>query len=236
MTNVLIIEDDPMVAMLNQQFMEQQPQTTIIGNVRHVVDARNILKTYHVDLILLDVYLPGITGIDFLSELHHSKQTIPVIMITAANDIPTVKDAIHYGVIDYLIKPFTFERFTLAFSKYLELSRVLSNHDTTTQTHLDTYFTRQITHSNTKKTTLPKGLSKLTLKKVVSQIDLETEPFSTDILAKKIALSRISTKKYLVFLAEIDYISEEMEYREVGRPITLYDKKKITDCKIHSFI
>ncbi|AOA00814.1 response regulator [Carnobacterium divergens] len=229
MTKVLIIEDDPMVAMLNQQYIQQLSAVEIVGNVRNVADARVILDHETVDLLLLDVYLPGMTGIEFLAELHETKKELSVILITAANDVATVKEAIYYGVVDYLIKPFTFERFKVAFTKYLELNKVFQEDEKTNQTRLDKFFNvGQLSEQRATQAheDLPKGLSKLTLKKIQAQINQEKIHFSTESLASKVGLSRISTKKYLAFLAEIGYLTEEMEYREVGRPITLYKKNK----------
>ncbi len=72
---------------------------------------------------------------------------------------------------------------------------------------------------------LPKGLSRLTLKKIMSEIEKFKQPFSTETLAKQVTLSRISTKKYITFLLELFILDEQMEYQDIGRPITLYSLK-----------
>ncbi|RST96398.1 response regulator [Vagococcus vulneris] len=214
-----------MVASLNQQFIEQLFKVNILDNVRSVDEARHILSQQPVDLMLLDVYMPGTTGIEFLRELKQRDQQIPVILITAADDQETVNQAINYRVVDYLIKPFTFERFKLAFNKFLALYDVTHQLGRTNQAVLDQFFNHVVSETKpveARHSVLPKGLSRPTLEKIVHQINQMADLFSTEELAEKVALSRISTKKYILFLLDIGYLNESMEYRDVGRPITLY--------------
>ncbi|MBO0478574.1 response regulator [Vagococcus fluvialis] len=224
---ILIIEDDPMVASINQQFIEKIKLNTTIKNVRNTEEGLKIIQSENIELILLDVYLPGMSGTDLLKELNKIGIQIPVILITAADDSATLNDALSYQVIDYLIKPFTFERLKLAINKYDTLHDIIDHNKKTDQSALD-YVFNGIT--NTSDTTLfekelPKGLSRLTLKKIMSEIEKFKQPFSTETLAKQVTLSRISTKKYITFLLELFILDEQMEYQEIGRPITLYSLK-----------
>lgn len=91
MIEVIIVEDDPMVAMINQQFVERYGGFRIVATVRSISELWNVLNKNKPDLILLDVYLPGETGIEFLQNIRQKQLSIPIIMITAANDIPTIK-------------------------------------------------------------------------------------------------------------------------------------------------
>ena len=221
---ILIIEDDPMVASLNQQFVENILPKAHIENVRQTKDGLKIIQREKVRLILLDVFLPEQTGLEFLKELHELEINIPVILITAADDMHTLEEALKYNVIDYLIKPFTFERFKLAFQKFDILDEMTDKKTTTSQQALDAFFNqttvkKEEIHCGEE---LPKGLSKLTFSKVIEGIKTMEQPFSTENLSKEIALSRISTKKYITFLTEIAVLGETMHYREIGRPITLY--------------
>ncbi|WP_423253563.1 response regulator [Melissococcus plutonius] len=209
MTQVLIVEDDPMVAMLNQTFIEKFSNMKIIENVRTASEARKIIELNEIDLLLLDIFLPGDTGIELLSWIRMSKkENIAVILITAADDVGTVKAAIRYGAIDYLIKPFTFERFQFAVEKYLKLIDATQGNKTD-QSTLDRYlnasdsFNNETTQTEKNRIILPKGLTKLTLKRVYQGIETFNETlFSTKELSIAIQLSRISTKKYLQFLVD----------------------------------
>ena len=234
---ILIIEDDPMVASINQQFVEQIQPQCIIKNVRNTEDGLHIIQTENVQLILLDVYLPGMSGTDFLKKLTQLGIQIPVILITAADDSTTLTDALNYQVIDYLIKPFTFERLKTAFKKYDTLHKIIEEHKKTNQSDLDSVFNNLHTYQTKKaETDLPKGLSRLTLTKILSQMEKIEQPFSTEALAKKVALSRISTKKYITFLVDIAALTESMDYPDIGRPTTLYRLNATLKDKIDPFL
>ncbi|WAA08669.1 response regulator [Fervidibacillus albus] len=241
MIEVVIVEDDPMVAMINQQFVERYGGFTIMAKVGSISELWDVLDKHEPDLLLLDVFLPKETGIDFLQTIRQKQLSIPSIMITAANDIPTIKRALEYGVIDFLIKPFTYERFTVAmekFNQYYALTTKCKKTDQETLDQLlcqkgDTYGSVECGHGLA--STLPKGLSKLTLKKVLCAIEQQTTAFSTEHISKIIGLSRISTKKYLLFLQEIGYLRTELHYLSVGRPITVFYIEKEKEEVIKSF-
>lgn len=223
--NILIIEDDPMVAQLNEQFLKDMPAVTVVGNCRTTKEARDVIKSGNVNLLLLDNYLPQQTGIDFLTELRQENHHIDVILVTAANDMETIDAALSLGVLDYLVKPFSSDRFHMAIKKAMDRRRIMAQFSNTNQENIDKLFHEQVNQKNIlsfNEDSLPKGLSKLTMKKVLQHIELETEAFSTEQLAKKVGISRISTKKYLSYLVETNTLAEHMEYQDIGRPITRY--------------
>ena len=125
--NVLIIEDDPMVAKLNEDFLKTIPTINIVGNYRTTQDAKKLLQEKRVEVILLDNYLPNETGIEFLAELRKENNQVPVILITAANDIETIQQALALGVIDYLVKPFTAERFLSSIQKVMNQKKIIQS-------------------------------------------------------------------------------------------------------------
>lgn len=225
--NVLIVEDDPMVAKLNEDFLKNIPTTYVVDSCRSTNEATTALHTHEVDVILLDNYLPNQTGIEFLSELRKQKNKVSVILITAANDMETIQKALALGAIDYLVKPFTVERFSLAIQKVINQKKLLSQLDHANQENIDALFNEQPTKqhlSSPLSENLPKGLARLTMEKVIQKIEEEELPFSTEELAKKIGISRISTKKYLIFLVDSHYLTEHIVYQEIGRPITRYKR------------
>lgn len=167
MTNVLIIEDDPMVAELNRTFVESIPNMNVIESFRNVEEGKKYFRQKNADLLLLDVYMPGESGIHFLSWLRQQGNDIPVILITAADDIETIKNVIRYGALDYLIKPFTLQRFQLAIEKYLAFSQTIQTTEKADQKLIDQVFNHTTPiHEIPSFIDLPKGLSKLTLKKI----------------------------------------------------------------------
>ena len=119
MYNVLIVEDDPMVAMINEQYVCKNPQFVVAASCRNGQEALDFLDANNVDLIVLDVFMPYMDGIETLKKIREKKISSEVIMVTAANDVATLEDTLHLGVIDFLIKPFAYERFQIALEKFL---------------------------------------------------------------------------------------------------------------------
>ena len=122
---VLIIEDDPMVAMIHKEYFKRKEFSNDLNHVSSLEEARNYLATNDVDLIILDNYLTDGQGVEYLPEL----KGYPIIMITAANDIQTVEAALTNGVVDYLVKPFTYERFSQAVDKVQDYVSLLSKEE-----------------------------------------------------------------------------------------------------------
>ncbi|MEH7463588.1 response regulator [Bacillus thuringiensis] len=228
MIKVIIVEDDPMVAMINRQFIERFEGFRIIASVGNIGELWNVINKNVPDLILLDVYLPGETGIDFLQAVRQKSLSIPIIMITAAHDIPTIKKSLECGVIDFLIKPFSYERFELAIENFLQYHSLTTKLEETDQDTLDQILIKERVPSLANpackelRSKIPKGLSKITLKKILHVLVEQEGYFSTEDITKEVELSRISTKKYLLFLNKIGYLSEELKYLAVGRPITVF--------------
>lgn len=113
MINVLIVEDDPMVAEFNRKYMEQVEGFRCGGWASSVEEARKFIAEQAIDLILLDVYMQESNGIDLLSFIRETGVNIDVIVISAASDMNSVKKAMNFGAVDYLIKPFHFNRFLI---------------------------------------------------------------------------------------------------------------------------
>ena len=90
---ILIVEDDPMVALINKRFLENMGFKDILGPVQTEEEIIKVLDKENIDLILLDVYLPKKNGIDILKRLRYKKYLTDVIMITAANSVEEVKRA-----------------------------------------------------------------------------------------------------------------------------------------------
>ncbi|MED3724741.1 response regulator [Priestia filamentosa] len=221
MIRVLIVEDDPMVAEFNKRYLEEIEGFELAGVAYSVDEALGKLQDTVVDLILLDVFMPERTGLELLDEIRKQHKKIDVILITAASEVDKVQTALRYGAVDYLIKPFEFDRFNRALVSYREKRAFFDMQTNVKQEDLD-----QNILSRTQKTvteSLPKGLTKSTLKILLAAIEnMEKDPFSTDDVAEDVGISRVSVRKYLRFLTDIHVLEEKMTYGTVGRPVYLY--------------
>lgn len=110
--NCIIIEDQPPAQRILKKYINDIGTLTLKGTFSNAIDATTFLKTESVDLIFLDIHLPKISGIDFLK----MQQNPPhVILTTAFADYAL--ESYEFSVVDYLLKPFSFQRFVKAVSK-----------------------------------------------------------------------------------------------------------------------
>ena len=235
MIKVLIVEDDPMVLEINSSYLNQIQGYKLAGKVTSVKDALSFLEENEVDLILLDIYMPEQDGLTFLTHIRSSQKDIDVILITAASDKKSIHRAIQNGAVDYIIKPFRFERLKQALVKYKEHRRLLMDKTNINQEELD----RLINNPNRVFTKVlpPKGLTKHTLREIWNYIQSKNgEEFSTEELVEVIGISRISIRKYLAFLEDINVLSSHLSYGNIGRPLTMYNCKVENEESVKPYI
>ena len=139
MYKVLIVEDDPMVAMINEQYILKNKDFCVCGTCKNGVEALDFLRKNLVDLVLLDVYMPLMNGREVLEEIRNSKIETEVIMVTAANDTSTLEETVHLGVVDYLIKHFSFVRFQNALEKFTAQHQAFKEKNTMDQNFIDNF-------------------------------------------------------------------------------------------------
>ena len=118
MYRVVIVEDDPMVALLNRTYGERDPRFRVVQPFQGGRAALEWLEQNPAELAVLDVYMPLLTGAELLRELRRRGIGIDAVMVTAANDGATVDTLLKMGVVDYLVKPFTVERFQQALDTF----------------------------------------------------------------------------------------------------------------------
>lgn len=110
----LIVDDEPLAIQLIKKHLEHFNQFDVIAECENAIDASLILQSTDINLIFLDIHMPEISGIDFIKSL----QNKPDIIITSAYKEYAV-DGFDLDVIDFLLKPITFNRFFKAINKYL---------------------------------------------------------------------------------------------------------------------
>lgn len=219
MINVFIVEDDPMVLEVNKSFLEQLTFFQYIGHADTGEKALKYMSNNKVDLVLLDIYLPGMSGVDLLYEIRKANIKTDVIAITAARDSKTVHELFRLGTIDYLVKPFRFERFEVALKNYEKMWDKLRNGNALSQADIDAWGD----HNKALRTqSLPKGLSDTTLKQIFLGLSKQQNPITAEGLANSLGLARVTVRRYLEYLDTEGRIKVEMKYGSVGRPTHYY--------------
>lgn len=223
MIKVLIVEDDPMVAEINKRYLQDMKGFRLTGMVHTVKDAIDFLQKETVELILLDVYMPGDSGLVLLKYIREHHLEMDVILITAAGEKDKIQTALRLGAVDYLIKPFEFDRFQQALLKFQDKYMFFTNHSVLKQEDLDDrILSTEHTQMEEPIIDLPKGLTSSTLQVVVGVLKTKgTNPFSTDDISESTYISRVSVRKYLKFLTQIGVLKESLTYG-IGRPVYLY--------------
>ena len=112
MIHCIIIEDQPPAQRVLKKYIGDMSNMALRATFGDALKAMDFLKAEPIDLILLDIHLPKISGIDFLKALAHKPH---VILTTAFSEYAL--ESYEYDVVDYLLKPFSFERFVQAVSK-----------------------------------------------------------------------------------------------------------------------
>lgn len=223
MIKTVIVEDDLMVASINSQFAKRNPNIQIVATFHNGKDALDYLKKSDADLVLLDLYMPDCTGLELLSELRNIGSEIDVIMITAANDAEHINEALQLGIVDYLIKPFQYERFAQALDKYLVRKKAIESGISFTQEEIDRLVNASTPSASTKKAELQKGVQQKTLDKI--RVCLSAHPgnyLPCEQIASETGLSRVTIRRYMNFLIEENEVTSMIDYSTGGRPSILY--------------
>lgn len=223
MYKVLIVEDDPMVAMINEQYVCKNNNFTVAASCRNGQEALDYLSKNSVDLVVLDVFMPLMGGVETLKKIREQKISTEVIMVTAANDTATLEETMHLGVLDYLIKPFAFDRFQISLEKFAAKYQALHETKVLDQSNIDS-----IIQNNSKpvEKELPKGIQKKTLELILNFFNQNPGWQSGDTIAEKTGLSSVTIRHYMSYMAGDGQISETINYETGGRPSSLYKVKK----------
>ena len=221
MIRVIIIEDDPMVADLAAGYLDGIDGFQLEHTAHSGEDGLKLLHSHHVDLVLLDVFMPGMDGMELLRIIKSQFFHTDVIMITAAQSSEDILKALRLGVADYIVKPFTFERFRESMLQFQEKRRLLMSPEVAiTQDILDR---RIFIKKPERGAGRPKGIDAQTLETVVSVLKEQPGLFSLKDIERLAGISRISLKKYFDYLAETGRLGSSKGYGGQGRPVTLYN-------------
>jgi two-component system response regulator DctR len=218
---VILIEDDPMVREVHRQFIDRIEGFSIIGIASNGMEGLRLVKELKPDLAIIDLYMPYLGGLEMLRELRSEAYSIDVIAITAASDIETIHRVLQQGAVDYIMKPFTFDRIKKSLDTYKNYRVKLGEKKALIQEELDQllFIDRK---EESERENLPKGLNTNTLTKITSFISQENEPVSAEEVAESIGMARVTARRYLDYLEKEGKVKIHIHYGGVGRPINRY--------------
>jgi two-component system CitB family response regulator len=220
---VMIVEDDPMVREINSKFLKRVEGFNLYKAVSNLEDAKKFIAVKKPDLILLDVYLPKENGTELLKWIRGQEIDIDFILITADKTIERVQESFRYGVVDYLIKPFSFERFKESLIQFKDRFNKFKKNDVIEQEALDKLISSaSVSQSDDE---FAKGLNKYTYTSIRDESDKRgDEDFTAEGLAEKLGIARVTVRRYLEYMEKENKIEISVEYGKVGRPQHRYHK------------
>ncbi|WP_309111053.1 response regulator [Saccharothrix sp.] len=210
----LVVDDDFAVAAVHRAFLEALPEFTVVGEAHGGGEALRAVESLRPDLVLLDIHLPDISGLEVLARLRaRSGPPVDVIAVTAARELETVRQAMSRGVDHYLVKPFTRAAFLDRMREYLarrlEVQRLGQWLD---QDEVDQLLQHR------PRAGLPKGLSAVTLRLVTEALRDSEADLSAQEVGERAGLSRVSARRYLEHLVAVGKAEVQPRYGMANRP------------------
>jgi two-component system CitB family response regulator len=213
----LIVEDDFRIADIHRGFLERLPSFSVIGVAHTAREALTLAERDGPDLVLLDLYLPDRPGLEVLREMHATgRPPVDVIVITAANDVATLRSALQGGVVHYLVKPFQFNAFREKLESYAAMRSRLGQVREVDQGEIDELYATLRAASTSP--SLPKGLSPATFALVARTLRDAGADLSAEEVAERTGVSRVTSRRYLDHLARSGLVDVGMRYGRTGRP------------------
>ncbi|MCG7597794.1 response regulator [Mycobacterium sp. PSTR-4-N] len=218
MRDVLVVDDDFMVAEIHRRFVDRVDGFRVVGVARTGGEALRAARELRPDLILLDVYLPDMTGLDVLQRLRADGDRVGVIMITAARELDTVSGALDGGAADYMIKPFEFDQLQTKLVAFAARADALESASGVDQSLIDSLFGGPTVTPAAK--VLPKGLGAETGELVLAAVRDAGEVSAAE-CAELVGISRVSARRYLEHYLSTGTVELRLQYG-VGRPERRY--------------
>ena len=209
-----------MVASINRRYAEQFSDLTVEAVFQAGDAALTHIRQTQPELVILDIYMPFLDGLSLLEAIRREEIVSDVIMVTAANEMEQVDKALRLGIVDYLIKPFAFERFSLAIGKFLAKRNLLAGPGPLNQQMVDRLTAVQPAAGGAD---LRKGISQDTRRLIGQYLREHREASHTcEDIAQAVKLSKVTVRRYLNHMLETGEIISAIRYETGGRPGILY--------------
>lgn len=218
---VLVVEDEPVAADAHVAYVERVRGFAIRGMAPDGATAIRLLGNLSsgIDLVLLDMYLPDMHGLEVVRAMRTAGHRADVIAVTSARDLTVVRAAVSQGIVQYLLKPFTFAALREKLERYAAYRMQLAGDVAISQHEVDRVLA---TLRGSDSSSLPKGMSPESLDAVVMVLRPSSEGLSATEVAAVIGASRVTARRYLEYLADSALVARRSRYGGAGRPEVEY--------------
>lgn len=220
MIRVLVVDDDFMVAQIHARQVERVEGFQVVGTAHSGREALDRAEALRPDLVILDLYLPDISGQEVLRRIRALGLGTDVIVISAAREAAEVQQAVRAGVVDYLLKPFRMERLHEALERYRTYRSEMPREGEVEQAAIDRLYA--LVGRREGMPALPKGIDPLTLERIEAVLRGAGEPVGVEAVAAAAGVSRSTAQRYLRYLAGAGRVEVSPIYGTVGRPERSY--------------
>jgi response regulator of citrate/malate metabolism len=207
--------------------VERTPGFEVAGVARTGQEALELAGSLDPDLVLLDVHLPDISGLEVLERLRRAGRHVPVLIVTAERGAPAVSAALHGGAMQYLVKPFEYDDLAERLRSVADsISRLAASTErglepaTVDQATIDRVF-RTERRGSPEPAALPKGFSPETADLVLEALH-DHDEISASETAEALGLSRVTARRYLEHFVDIGQAQVRLQYGVTGRPERRY--------------
>ncbi|MFF8968453.1 response regulator [Streptomyces sp. NPDC014995] len=220
MIDVLVVEDDFMVARIHRGFVDGVEGFRVVGTVNCGEQALAAVAELRPDLVLLDLYLPDMFGLDVIPRLRTAGYDCDVLVISAAREAEAVRGAVRQGVVDYLLKPFDADDLKERLERYS--ARRGNLHAAMVNGQADVDRALGLVAAPAETPTLPKGMSVETAELVERALRTADGTLSAAECATRVGISRVSARRYLEYLSATNRAQVSLRYGHAGRPERRY--------------
>ncbi|GAB2729207.1 response regulator [Streptomyces bullii] len=219
--DVLVVDDDFMVARVHRTFVERVEPFRVVGVASTGEQAVAAVDELRPDLVLLDLYLPDLFGLDVIPRLRTAGHDCDVMVISAAREAETVRGAVRHGVVDYLLKPFEFQDLRTRLERYAAQRGRLLGTVVRSQADVDRVLAGAA-GAAAAVPVLPKGMSVETAELIERTLREADGTLSATECAHLTGVSRVSARRYLEHFHTIGSAEVSLRYGVAGRPERRY--------------
>ncbi len=218
---VLVVEDEPVAADAHVAYVGRVRGFAVRGRALDGASAIRLLRdpSCEIDLVLLDMYLPDMHGLDVVRAMRTAGHRADVIAVTSARDLTVVRAAVSQGIVQYLLKPFTFAALRDKLERYAAYRLQVGGEVASSQQEVDRVLA---TLRGSDSSSLPKGMSPESLEAVVAVLRPSGESLSATEVAALVGASRVTARRYLEYLAYSALVIRRSRYGSAGRPEVEY--------------
>ncbi|WP_319460379.1 response regulator [Micromonospora sp. RTP1Z1] len=219
MIDVLVVDDDFMVARIHRGFVERIEGFRVVGTASTGEQAIAAVDEFRPDLVLLDLYLPDMFGLDVVTRLRAARHDCDVLVISAAREAEAVRRAVRYGAVNYLLKPFGFDELRTRLEQYAARRSAPRATVVSDQADVDRVLSRS---GSVASQALPRGLSTETAELVERALREHSGTLSAAECASRVGISRVSARRYLEHFSGTGRAEVSLRYGAAGRPERRY--------------